>query len=54
MPVPLPTLRTGAIDFSQQASAEDQKCLEDVLYRLSEKIRLRRILAKPVFQDFDW
>ena len=52
--VPLPPLRTGAMDFSAEVTPEDQKCLEDVLYRLSERIRLRRVFAKPAFQDFDW
>ena len=53
-PVPLPSLRTGALDFNNTASLDDQKCLENLLYRFSERVRLRRILMKPVFQDFDW
>ena len=53
-PAPLPSLRAGALDFHTTASMEDHKCLDSVLYRLSERIKLRRIQMKPAFQDFDW
>ena len=33
--------RAGALDFHTTASMEDHKCLDSVLYRLSERIKLR-------------
>ena len=51
-PVPLPALRAGAVDFTEM-SMNDQKCLANVLYRFKERVQQRRILALPIFQDFD-
>ena len=53
IPLPPPPFRPGAVDFANEALDEEQKCLEAVLYRLKGKIQQRRIMAKPVFQDFD-
>ena len=53
IPLPLPELPEGAVDFAGEASDDDLMCLQDVLYRLAEKVRQRRILIEPVFQDFD-
>jgi hypothetical protein len=53
-PAPLPTLPAGALDFNTIATVKQQKQLDSVLYRLSERIKLRRIQMKPAFQDFDW
>ena len=51
-PMPLPALRAGAVDFTEM-SMNDQKCLANVLYRFKERVQQRRILALPIFQDFD-
>ncbi len=53
VPLPLPQLPVGAVDFAREASDEELKCLQDVLYRLSEKVMQRRIEVEPVFVDFD-
>ena len=52
-PVPLPHLLEGEVDFSKIAPKEDIKCLQDVLHRFRARIEQRRILMKPIFQDFD-
>jgi len=53
IPLPLPELPEGAVDFSSEASVEDNKCLLGVLHRLSEKVKQRRMEVEPVFVDFD-
>ena len=53
IPLPLPELPQGAVDFSKEASDEDMKCLQGVLYRLSEKVKQRRMEVEPLFVDFD-
>ena len=52
-PISLPSLRVGAVDFQNLAAGEELKCLENVLHRLREYVQLRRVLIKPIFNDFD-
>ncbi len=52
-PISFASLRVGAIDFQKMASQEEMTILENVLRRLREYVQLRRVLIKPIFNDFD-
>ena len=36
-----------------QVSDDDKQSLEEVMFTLSEKVKQRRVLVKPCFEDFD-
>ncbi len=46
------TPKPGTMDWNK-TSKEQAKFVEDIMERLRQRANQRRVLAKPVFQDFD-
>ena len=41
------------LNHTLQVTNDDKLTLEEVLFTLSEKVKQRRVLVKPCFEDFD-
>lgn len=44
--------RSGAIDWESQPNEKKAK-FEEIMHKMKQKVKQRRILTKPFFQDFD-
>lgn len=44
--------KPGTVDW-ENASSDHQNLFEQTMERLRQRLNQRRVLAKPVFQDFD-